>query len=490
MFRNINRSLLCTFNNGFVQLAQPQFATHPHIVTNSDDLTPGITRQEYTERRRLFFESLPNNSLVIAPGFIRPVKTHDILWPFRQESNMWFLTGFEEPDGVAVFWKNKGKKNHFVMCVRENTAHSMIWDGERAGVEGCVKYFGADEAFPRIQLELFLQATLASSHGATIEHVFFHSGIHAEVDQIMERLRTQSGGTLSFQDPAPYFQSMRAIKSPSLQKMLQKSADITKHSFVAGMGCTKPGLGEHHIHAVMDFTAQLRGAQRLAYVPVIASGRNGVRLHYIDNNHVLEDGQLVMVDGGAEYHYYPTDCTRAWPVNGTFSPPQRKLYNAVLRVQEKLIEHVVEGQHIYAMQDISEYLLRENLVDIGVIPRNTSLETQKQITSRLYPHAWGHFMGIDIHEKIGAKGGSVFLPGMMHTVEPGVYIPCQCDGILSTIPLEFRGIGFRIEDNVIVGPKGQKPHVTTEGIPKKVEDIEHVMRSHELKNYVSAVAEF
>jgi len=463
---NQKRLMRLSFRLGCRRAAQPLHESHPHLI-GPGELTVGIKQTEYVERRRAFFASMPDNAVLVLPGAVRPTKTHDILWPFRQESNFWFLTGFEEPNAIAIFEKIGGR-NRFVMFCLEATAHSKVWDGPRAGTAGARTIFGADEAYPRDAYKEHINKIMSALPAST--SLFLKKDVVPEVDDITTAVKMcQSATTL--------LQRMRSVKSPAVLHMMQRTADITKKCFEFGMGCTSPGRSEHHVHAVMDFAAQLSGAQRLAYVPVIAGGRNALALHYIENTALLKEGDLLMVDAGAEYHYYPTDCSRTWPVNGIFSAPQRRLYEAVLRVQNKLIAKVTAGQQVSIIQKLSEDLLLEELLSLGIISHDLPEEKRRQRLGVVYPHAWGHFMGLDIHERVE---GDVFVEGMMHTVEPGVYIP---QGPL--FPEEFWNLGFRIEDNVVV-TKGA-PVITTGHIPKTVEEIEGTMRDwkdHPLQDLV------
>eukprot|EP00760_Papus_ankaliazontas_P015502 PhM_4_TR16551/c0_g1_i1/m.101284/K01262/pepP; Xaa-Pro aminopeptidase len=446
------------------RFGQPTSLTHPHLLKDGE-VTVGIQAAEYAARRRRFFDLLPNGAVAVLPGAVRPRWTNDILWPFRQESNMWFLTGFEEPNAVAVFSKSRNgveAEDCFAMFCPVPTPHSELWDGPRAGIDGCKSVFGAKEAYPRDTLASML-ANMFLSSGS----IFFHQGVNPAADAEVAKAMKKSGVPMTALSLAKHFNELRAVKSPAQQAMLQRSADITREAFINGMGATVAGRNEYHIHAAMDYTTQTLGGQRLAYIPVIASGRNGLALHYISNNDVLRDGDFVMVDGGAELHYYPTDCSRGWPVSGRFSEAQRVLYNAVLGVQEELITRCVPGASPDALHRESERLMLDAFVDIGLVDGRLPLDKKSELCSVLYPHSWGHFMGIDIHERIN---GSEFAAGMMHTVEPGVYVPCD-----DRFPERYHGIGFRIEDNVVIRPTGSRPHVTTLGIPKTVEEVEDAM---------------
>ena len=389
---------------------------------------------------------------------------------------MWFLTGFDEPNAVAVFCKNAaaGTATYALFC-EETTPHDALWHGERIGCRRAVQDFGADLAFPRKSLLEETQRLYESlvvcpektalGMGAPLLCI---DGVDNAADACISAWMGSGRGPATKLSAKTIMNSLRMRKSADMQKMLQRSADITAAMFRAAMVRTAPGEGEQSIQAVMDFVAQRNGASGFAYVPVVAGGRNALCLHYISNKASLKDGELLMVDAGADYHYYPTDCTRAWPISGRFSQPQRTLYESLLRVQQALIKRVRVGASIRDMQRLSEEMLREEMCSIGFFAKDMPLDRQRALVGEIYPHGWGHPMGLDIHESF-PPGCAQFEAGMMHTVEPGIYVPDD-----ARFPAEYRGIGFRIEDNVLV--TAGEPVVTTAGIPKEVDAIEGVMR--------------
>ena len=388
----------------------------------------------------------------------------------------------------------------WLLFVEESTAEGELWHGPRTGVREAVGVLGCDRAYPLGRLgevlaglygELKMGMGEGGGGGGEVSQegglylpndvpCYYHRGGGGKGDSVdveVRKWRDSPLGPGTLMCPAHLFWELRMVKSQAAQRMMTHAAEITKDGFRAAMGCTAPGLSEHHVASVLEFACQLRGAEGLAYVPVVASGRNALSLHYIDNNAMMQEGDLVMVDAGASYHYYPTDCTRVWPVGERFSPAQRKLYNALLEVQKGLIREVVPGRKISTMHGESERRVLEALQSVGVIDPQWSPAQKTALLRRIYPHNWGHPMGIDIHENYSIQT-DCFVPGMMHTVEPGVYIPDD-----SVFPPEFRGIGFRIEDNLIVGGSETSstntpspPIVITAGIPKEVDEIEDCKR--------------
>ncbi|KNH04500.1 Xaa-Pro aminopeptidase [Perkinsela sp. CCAP 1560/4] len=452
-----------------------------HQSTNHLEISPGISVNEYDARRQAFFASLPDQCIAILPGAHRQTRTNDILWPLRQDSNFWFLTGFDEAHAIAVFLKNANDKKFVIFC-EETDDHAKLWHGPTIGCAAAVEKYRADDAFDRRRFRHQIAALFSdffrpqrTDRGILLPSgvpLVYANGVDNEIDTFIDKWIANGTGPASRTAAKQFVDGVKMRKSASEQKMLQKSAKITASMFRAAMGVTAPGESEKTLVAAMDFVAQRHGASGFAYVPVVAGGKNALCLHYIRNDARLEPNELVMVDAGADYHYYPTDCTRAWPISGAFTEPQRELYASLLRVQKSLIDKVRPGQRIGEMQSTSEEALLEEMLSLGVIPRTAALSERKSLLQAIYPHGWGHPMGIDIHEDYPSTC-TVFREGMMHTVEPGVYIPHDD----RRFPEKFRGIGFRIEDNVIVGSTGCGPMITTACIPKELSEIEALVRA-------------
>eukprot|EP01027_Heterolobosea_sp_BB2_P011456 GEZU01016666.1.p2 GENE.GEZU01016666.1~~GEZU01016666.1.p2 ORF type:complete len:278 (-),score=79.12 GEZU01016666.1:90-923(-) len=273
------------------------------------------------------------------------------------------------------------------------------------------------------------------------------------------------------------FNALRVIKSPSEIELMRKSAKISAEAFCEAMKMTRPGMTEAQIEAILEYQVRMRGALRIAYPPVIATGINGNTLHYIMNNQVLKDGDLLLVDAGGEYNMYSADITRTWPVNGKFTKAQREVYEAVLRVQKKVIELCEPGQSLDSLHAHAVRLICAELINLGLCKGSVDQVIRNDTYSRYYPHSTGHFLGMDIHEDSGAFMGynrMPLVPGAIITVEPGIYI--RHDD--TSVPEEYRGINIRIEDDVLILPKDQGSHeVLTRHVPKDVDEIEELMAS-------------
>jgi len=304
----------------------------------------------------------------------------------------------------------------------------------------------------------------ALAHAGTPAEIHFLSGVNDKLERSLSEALVHHN-VRSYTPAGPLLQQIRRHKSPSGIAMFQRAADISDAMFRSAMRATTAGLSEHHIFNVLEFEARLRGAERLAYPPVVAGGANGLSLHYINNNQLLRSGDLLLVDAGAEYHHYTSDVTRTWPVDGRFTPAQRIVYEAVLDVNERIIAaHTGATLSFGAIHNLSVRLLVEKLLDLRVLTGSVEGNMARGAYAPYYPHSIGHLMGWDIHEQEHQKLG----PNMIVTVEPGLYLPDS-----DAVPKEFRGIAIRIEDNVVL-TEG-KPLVLTRNIPKNVADIEAAM---------------
>lgn len=433
-----------------LRYGQPHPSTHPHLLTQGE-ITPGTTADEYALRRSNFINLLPDKTVAIIPSHPELMMSYDIPYSFRQQTDFYYLSGYQEPDALLVLRK-QSNGSHFTMFVRPRDPAREIWDGSRSGVEGALSFFGADEAFPIDQLEVKLPGLL---HG--MENVAFHPNIHLEfsnrVFSLIEPEKTASPQTL--------LQELRLIKSPSEVNIMRRSTEISAQSFCEIMRATRPGILEGQLAALYEYECRKRGAQRLAYPPVFASGIHANTLHYISNDDRMKDGQLLLVDAGGEYNMFSSDITRTWPVNGKFTAAQRDLYNTVLDVQKKCIAMCVvnQGMSLGKLHQASVQMLGSGLRKLGIHVGNVQ---------KYYPHSIGHWVGMDVHD-VHDVPSKPLEPGMLITVEPGLYIPDE-----PHIPKELRGQGIRIEDDVLITENG--PEILTRGCPKETDEIEATMR--------------
>ena len=425
------------------RIGQPTHHTHPHLI-NAGELTPGVPATEYAARREAFFTELPRDSLVVVPAYDRKIMSHDIPWPFRQASDFLFLTGCHEPGTAAVFVKTQAGVCEWYLFVAPKTPLAEKWDGIQTGVTNAYSYFNPSAAFAVADFaarlgELFAKNQAPFEHTTYIKNPADSHGPYATAlrrlcDHKVEEVKSFRGK----------FRVMD-IKREVQVKMHIRSAEITKHAFSEAMIRAVPGTSEAEVYRIMENEVRKHGADWLAYPPVIAGGDRGLSLHYVQNQQILNDGDLLLVDAGAEYNQHPTDVTRTWPVSGTFTKPQRLLYNAVLDIQRQLLDAIKVGTTLDSLQTLTIHLTAAELLRIGVFKGSTQSLLASGWVTTVFPHAFGHFMGMDIHEPI-PPNMKKFVAGHMHTIEPGIYLPHHPE-----IPIEFRGLCVRIEDNVLIG---------------------------------------
>ncbi len=476
---------------------QPFPKTHPHLFDKQDAVAVGgFDKTDFQERRFRFAEQMYDDSIAFIQSSDRHLMTNDIPYPYRQNNDFYYLTGFNEPGACLVIQKSKT-----VTCklyVRPKDDYREKWDGPRTGVLNTQKYLGIDVDEDKNAIQ-----HLRSNQ--TFAYVYVEPSMtqfnNPEDNNLSIRSRIsefiQSNKKTTLVNHRNIMDHLRKIKSPKDVAMLLKAANISAHAFQAAMVATKPGVSEAHIEAVLEFEARLRGAQRLSYPPVVAGGNRASIIHYVLNNQVLDSNDMLLVDAGSEYYNYSSDITRTWPVSGRFSKPQKLVYEAVLRVQESCIE-AIRNRQVQSLPELHRFSVertKEEIQEFG----GFSMFSRSQIahvTEALYPHSIGHPMGMDIHEDF--PRGEKFVPGMCVTVEPGIYIPHELVED-SNIPVDHYkqlglfGIGVRIEDDILITEKGIR--VLTKDTPKTVEEIEYLMNNgrtdyEHLKNHVQQCFNF
>ncbi|KAG2755665.1 peptidase M24 [Suillus brevipes Sb2] len=452
---------------------QPLFQSHPHLL-RPHELTPGIPSEEYERRRKDLMDSLPSNSVVVL--IAAPVKymSGSIFYKYRQGSDFWYLTGFEEPDSAVVLEKNASSRG-YRMTLFSNGKDSAKekWDGPRTGFDDALNFFKADDAltikaFPaqlRSMISLYSNVYIdlpqsprknARSTKSLLRYLSPPVNPRSEYETVVESLSSSRRKPL-----APLIAQLRAFKSVCEQQVMKMAADISGRSHAKTMRFTRPGISESALAAHFEYLCSLSGSQRLAYVPVVASGPNALIIHYTSNNQVVQDGEMILMDAGCEYNGYASDITRTYPANGSFTPPQKELYSAVLSAQKALVELCTEaeGLSLHDLHRKSCDFLRQELKQIGFTLHTGDLERV------LYPHFLSHPIGIDLHESSYSDRGELLKAGMVITVEPGIYVPPTAQ-----FPKHFHNIGIRIEDEVLVGEK--HPVVLSVSAPKEIADIE------------------
>jgi len=432
-----------------------------------------ITQKEYGRRRRQLMRMMGKGSIAIIPTSSEQVRNRDVEFPFRADSDFYYLTGFNEPDAVAVLVPRRSHGEYLLFC-RERDPELETWTGRRAGTEGAVGEYGADDAFPIGDIDEILPGLLEDS-----EQVFYTMGSRPEFDKsVMEWVnRIRQGSRRGARTPDKFvalehlLHDMRLYKSPAEVRAMRAAARVTCSAHRRAMQATRPGLHEYQVEA--ELLHEFRAAGMVpAYPSIVGGGANGCVLHYTHNSDPLQDGDLLLIDAGSEYDCYAADVTRTFPVSGSFSKPQRALYEVVLAAQTAAIEQVRPGNHWNAPHEAAVKVLTRGLVRLGILKGKPSELIRSEAYRRFYMHRTGHWLGMDVHDVGDYKVGDewrVLEPGMVLTVEPGLYIPAGSKGVAK----KWWNIGIRIEDDVLVTRKG--PEVLTAAAPKNVADIEALM---------------
>jgi Xaa-Pro aminopeptidase len=428
----------------------------------------------FAGRRRRLLEALQGAAIFFsAPPTIR---NNDVLNEYRQDSDFFYLTGFREPEAVLLLAPAHPKHKQ-ILFLRPRDAEKEAWDGPRAGVEGAVSLLGADVAHPIGELTKRLPEYLAGN-----QRLYHRLGKERGADELVldaiARLRGRGRSPeiwpTEIVDPATVLHEMRAIKSAEEIARMQRAAEITRDAHVGAMRLAAPGRHEYEIEALIRETFRRNGAERLAYPPIVGSGPNATVIHYRANNRRIEEGDLVLIDAGCEHEYYASDVTRTFPAGGTFSRPQRAIYEIVLDAQTAAIEAVKPGATLEAIHDAAIGQVVSGLVDLGLLQGEVDELIGSKAHRKLYVHRTSHWLGMDVHDVGLYYSGGKPRPleeGMVLTVEPGLYLR----GDDSTLPEEYRGIGVRIEDDVLVTRGGAR--VLTADIPKTVDDVERACRA-------------
>ena len=433
-----------------------------------------IKVEEYAKRRRALMAQMEPNSIAILPAAKEKLRSRDTDYIYRQDSDVLYLTGFEEPESVVVLIPGR-EHGEFVMFCRERNKEKEIWDGHRYGPEGVCTQFQADDAFPISDIDDILPGLIEGR-----ERVYCALGRDPSFDkQVMEwvnriRAKVRSGATPpgEFLDLDHFLHDLRLFKSATEQKVMAKSASIAAKAHIRAMQSCKPGVFEYQLEADILHTFAQHGARNPAYTTIVGGGANGCILHYISNDQPLKDGDLVLIDAGCEYAHYASDITRTFPVNGVFTEPQKALYELVLAAQEAAIACIKPGAVWNEPHDASVSVITTGLVKLGLLQGAVDQLIKDEAYKQFYMHRIGHWLGMDVHDVGDYKVHGqwrVLEPGMAMTVEPGIYVAPDDQ----SVEAKWRGIGIRIEDDVVVTKAGCS--VMTEGVPKTVAAIEALM---------------
>ena len=431
-----------------------------------------------------FIEQIGKDAIAIIPAAHEVTRSYDTEFKFHQDPDFNYLIGFPEPDAIAVI-DPSSKKNKFTLFVRPRDPAMETWYGRREGVEGAKKNYNVDKALP---IEKFEQELPKLLNGK--EKLYYRFGVDNKLDQqILQYLSTQRFRRLktafpphTIIDPTILIHDMRLHKTEEEIELMKRSAEIAADAHILAMQSVKPGMNEYQIESLMEAYMRDKGASGVAYNSIVGGGENACILHYVENNCDLKDGDLILIDAGASYKGYASDITRTFPVGGKFTKAQREVYDIVLDVLLKCIEATKTGTTIKQRQDLSIELLTEGMKKLGLLKGKTKNLIKDKKYEKYYMHGVGHYLGLDVHDAgryftdQTAKESRPFAPGMVLTVEPGLYIPPDD----KDAPSKYRGIGIRIEDDVLVTEDGNVN--LTSKVPKEAEEIEELMNKGKTKS--------
>lgn len=432
--------------------------------------------KEFAKRRKQLMRMMGDGAIAILPAAPQRIRNRDAEYPYRQDSDFQYLTGFPEPEAVAVLMPGRKQAEYILFC-RERDPLMETWNGRRAGPEGACRDYGVDDAFPIGDIDDILPGLLEHR-----ERVYYTMGFSTEFDQrvmgwvnqLRRQVRAGSRTPDEFISLEHLLHDMRLYKSRAELQSLRSAMKISANAHQRAMLACRPGLMEYEIEAEFSHEFRRHGAVP-AYSPIVGGGANACILHYVENNAPLNDGELLLIDAGAEVDCYAADITRTFPVNGRFSKPQRAIYELVLAAQDAAIAKIKPGNHWNDPHDAAVRVLTQGLVELGLLKGKVRPLIKDQAYRRFYMHRTGHWLGMDVHDVGDYKVGGewrVLEPGMVMTVEPGLYIPAGSKGVAK----KWWNIGVRIEDDVLVTAKGCE--VLTIAAPKTVAAIEALMASN------------
>ncbi|MDB4029506.1 aminopeptidase P N-terminal domain-containing protein [Gammaproteobacteria bacterium] len=426
----------------------------------------------FTERRQRLGANLPPNAAIVIAGASTQYRNADSSYAFRQDSNFWYLTGFNEAEATLVVLTDNSNTAKSIAFVPEKDKLKEIWDGYRAGPEGAVKDYGFDEAYNNSEINDQLPELLKGR-----DRVFYPVGKNAGLDQnIIEWIKTakskdRHSSAIDIADATSKVGNQRLIKDAHEIDLMKKACRISAESHVEAMKFVKPGMTEQEMEAFYLYEFAKRGGRFSAYTPIVAGGENACVLHYVENSKPLLDGDLLLVDAGCEYDFYASDITRTFPVSGKFTDAQLAIYEVVLEAESKAIAAVSVNNNVMDAQIISEKVVTQGLIDLGILTGSLDDLHAKGAFKEFYMHKIGHWLGIDVHDAGDYMEDDQFMqfkPGMVTTIEPGVYIPSSAN-----VDDKWKGIGIRIEDDILVTPDGNKN--LTEFVPSDPKEIEALM---------------
>lgn len=432
-----------------------------------------MRKDEFARRRRQLMKMMGKGGIAILPAVPEKTRNSDVTYHYRPDSDFFYLTGFSEPEAVAVLVPGRAQAE-YVLFVRDRDPLRETWDGRRAGPEGATRDYGADDAFPIGDIDDILPGLMENC-----SRVYYTMGLHQEFDHrvvgwvntLKAQSRTGAPPPQEFVALDHFLHDMRLFKSRTELLAMRQSARIAVAAHLRAMRFVRPGRKEYEVMAEMLHEFQRNNAD-IAYHPIVGGGANACILHYHENADTLKDGDLLLIDAGCEFDLYASDITRTFPVNGRFTPEQRAVYEIVLEAQLAAIAQTLPGSHWNEPHDAAVRAITQGLVKLGILKGRVSTLIKEGAYRKFFMHRTGHWLGMDVHD-VGdykvAEQWRVLEPGMALTVEPGIYIPAGMRGVAR----RWWNIGVRIEDDVVVTREGNE--VLTAALAKEPDDIERLM---------------
>ena len=435
-----------------------------------------LSQNDFRSHRQRLMAQMAPNSIALIPAAQASVRSRDTDYPYRQSSDFYYLSGFNEPDALLVLAPGRPEGEFMVFC-RPKDKQMEIWEGRMAGLEGACETYGADEAFAIDEAKAALPKLL---NGCA--QVYYSMGYDSAFDQqviqwlgaVKKNVRSGASAPDVLSNLDQLLHEQRLIKSESELAVMRESCALAAKAHLRAMQACQPGMMEYQLESELNYTFAQGGAPAVAYNSIVGGGDNACILHYTENNQILNSGDLVLIDAGCEKDMYASDITRTFPVSGTFSEPQAQLYRLTLEAQQAAMEKIKPGNRWNEPHDASVSVLTKGLVSLGLLEGDVQTLIEEGAYKRFYMHRVGHWLGVDVHDVGAYKVNGEWRPlevGMAMTVEPGLYVAPDDQ----TVDPRWRGIGIRIEDDVVVTQDGCE--VMTNGVPKTIEDIEALMQS-------------
>jgi len=433
----------------------------------------------FAKRRQALLSNCPESSIIVVPAATLCTRSNDTEYPFRQDSNFWYLTGFNEPDAWLVLSNQtnqpaKTKSTQSILFVLPKDAQAEVWHGRRLGAEAAPSVLGFDHAYSVNTIEELLPELL-NGH----KHLYYALGSKPTADATVQHALAECAAAPKQSMVAPanivnintILHAMRRIKSDEELSIMRRAADISVDAHIRAMRFAKPGVFEYQLAAEIHHEFAMQGAVHPAYGTIVGSGENACILHYTENTEQISDGDLVLIDAGCELLGYASDITRTFPVNGRFNTAQKALYQLVLDAQLAALEELKPGSTIGKGMSVCVRVITEGLVKLGILHGEPDGLIKSEAWREYFMHGLGHYLGLDVHDVGDYKyrGEDIPLePGVVITVEPGLYISSA-----SNVPEQFKGIGIRIEDDIVITQDGHE--ILTDGAPKSIDEIEALM---------------